>query len=112
MNFLTDTYITLVYTDTTALNKGVYMLNILAWIIVGGLAGWIASKIMNTDASMGVLLNVVVGIIGAFIGGWVVNMLLGADPEIFSIGGFVTAILGAVILLGLVKLLTGRGTAA
>ncbi len=84
------------------------MLNFIAWVIVGGLAGWIASKIMKTDASMGVLLNVVVGIIGAFIGGFVVNSLLGADPEIFSIGGFVTAILGSVILLALVKAVSGR----
>ena len=43
------------------------MLNILAWIIIGGLAGWVASMIMKTNGSMGVLLNVVVGIIGAFI---------------------------------------------
>lgn len=84
------------------------MLNFIAWLIVGGLAGWIASKIMKTDASMGVLLNIVIGIIGAFIGGWVVNMLLDADPEIFSIGGFLTAILGSVILLALVKAVTGR----
>ena len=75
---------------------------------MGGLAGWIASKIMKTDASMGVFLNIVVGIIGAFIGGWVVNALLGADPGIFSIGGFLTAILGSVILLAIVRLFTGR----
>ncbi len=84
------------------------LLNIIAWIVVGGLAGWIASKIMKTDASMGVGLNIVVGIIGALIGGWVVNLLLNADPEIFSIGGFITAILGSVILLAIVKALTGR----
>lgn len=87
------------------------MLNIIAWIVVGGLAGWIASKIMKTDASMGVMLNVVVGIIGALIGGWVVNLLLDADPEIFSIGGFLTAILGSVILLAIVRALTGRRAA-
>lgn len=87
------------------------MLNILAWIIVGGLAGWVASMIMKTNGSMGVLLNVVVGIIGAFIGGWVVNALLGADPEIFSIGGFITAVIGAVILLAIVKLFTRGKTA-
>lgn len=84
------------------------MLNIIIWIVVGGLAGWVASKIMKTDASMGVFLNVVVGIIGAFIGGWVVNLLLDADPELFSIGGFLTAILGAVILLAIVKAVSGR----
>lgn len=88
------------------------MLNIIAWIIVGGLAGWIASKIMKTDASMGLFLNIVVGIIGAVLGGWLVNWLLNASPDIFSIGGFITAIVGSVILLGLVKLVTGnRGKA-
>ncbi|KKW04871.1 MAG: hypothetical protein UY35_C0003G0048 [Candidatus Saccharibacteria bacterium GW2011_GWC2_48_9] len=84
------------------------MLNFIAWIVVGGLAGWIASKIMKTDASMGVGLNIIVGVIGAVIGGWVVSFLLDADPELFSIGGFVTAILGSVILLAIVKALTGR----
>jgi len=85
-------------------------MNIIAWIVIGGLAGWIASKIMKTDASMGVFLNIVVGIIGAFIGGWVVNLLLDADPAIFSIPGFITAILGSVILLAIVKAVTGRRT--
>jgi len=84
------------------------MLNFIAWIVVGGLAGWIASKIMKTDASMGVGLNIIVGVIGAVIGGWVVSFLLDADPELFSIGGFVTAILGSVILLAIVKALTGH----
>ena len=85
-------------------------MNIIAWIVIGGLAGWIASKIMKTDASMGVFLNIVVGIIGAFLGGWVVNLLLDADPAIFSIPGFITAILGSVILLAIVKAVTGRRT--
>ena len=84
------------------------MLNFIAWIVVGGLAGWIASKIMKTDASMGVGLNIIVGVIGAVIGGWVVSFLLDAVPELFSIGGFVTAILGSVILLATVKALTGH----
>lgn len=84
------------------------MVNFLVWIVVGGLAGWVASKIMKTDASMGVFLNIVVGIIGAFIGGFLVNTLLGADPELFSIGGFLTAIGGAVVLLAIVKAVTGH----
>jgi uncharacterized membrane protein YeaQ/YmgE (transglycosylase-associated protein family) len=83
------------------------ILNILAWIIIGGLAGWIASKIMKTDASMGIVLNIVVGIIGAIIGGWLISWIFNADPEIFSFGGLLTAILGSVILLAIVKLFTG-----
>ena len=42
--------------------------NVLIWLVLGGLIGWIASLIMRTDAQQGILLNIVVGIIGAFIG--------------------------------------------
>lgn len=83
------------------------MINFILWIVLGGLAGWIASKIMHTDAQMGAFLNIVVGIVGALIGGYLVNLLFGASVEEFSIGGFITAIIGAVILLAIVKALTG-----
>lgn len=81
------------------------MMSIIIWIIVGALAGWIASMIMKTDAQMGALANIVVGIIGAFIGGWVVS-LFGvnvAEGEL-NIPSILTAILGAVILLGILKM--------
>ncbi|PQP07843.1 GlsB/YeaQ/YmgE family stress response membrane protein, partial [Rhodococcus opacus] len=78
------------------------------WIIIGGLAGWIGSKIMKTDAQMGILLNIVVGIAGGLLGGFLLK-LLGVDVEggglIFS---FLTCLLGAVILLFIVKAVTGR----
>lgn len=86
------------------------MIDIIAWLVVGALAGWIASKIMKTDASMGALANIVVGIIGAFIGGFVVRSLLGAevDPNGFNLWSVLTAILGAVILLAILKAFSGR----
>lgn len=84
------------------------MINFIAWIIIGGLAGWVASMIMKADASMGVLMNIIVGILGALLGGFLVNSLLGADPEIFSVGGFITAVLGAVILIAIARAVTGR----
>lgn len=83
-------------------------LGFLGWIIVGGLAGWIGSKIMGTDASMGVVLNIVVGIVGGFLGGWLLT-LFGVDVAgggmIFS---FLTCLLGAVILLWIVGLVQKR----
>jgi len=83
--------------------------SILAWIIVGGLAGWIASKIMKTDAQMGIILNVVVGIIGAGIGGYLMTTLTSSNGiDTFSIPGFIVAIIGAVILLAIVKAVTGK----
>lgn len=81
-------------------------MGILAWIIVGGLAGWIASIIMRNNPSMGIFANIIVGVIGAFIGGLVVN-LLGGRPDImgFTIESFLVALLGSVILLAIINLI-------
>lgn len=85
------------------------LLNIIAWLIVGGIAGWIASMIMNTNASMGAVANIVVGIVGALIGGFLLS-LFGVDiaDGVFDLGTLITAILGAVVLLFIVGLLQGR----
>ena len=83
-------------------------LGFLGWIIIGGLAGWIGSKIMGTDAQMGLLLNIVVGVIGGFLGGWLLT-LFGVDVAgggfFFS---FLTCLLGSVILLWIVGLVTKK----
>ena len=84
--------------------------SLIFWLIFGGVVGWIASKMMGTDAQQGLLLNIVVGIVGALIGGFLWG-LLSNDPEpygFFDIGSWITAIVGACILLYLVKLVTGR----
>ena len=78
---------------------------LVAWVVFGGLAGWIASMIVGKNAEMGVLANIVVGIIGALIGGW----LLPNDANTFDLGSFLAAIVGAVVLLVLVNLFT-RGS--
>ena len=78
-------------------------LSFIAWIIIGGLAGWIASKIKGTDAQQGILLNIVVGVIGGLLGGFLLS-LFGVDVAgggwIFS---FITCLIGAVILLSIVR---------
>ncbi len=80
---------------------------IIGALIIGGLAGWVASMIMKTDGSMGILMNIVVGIVGAVIG----NLLLpvfGVDGTTgFSIWSFVVALLGAMLLLFIVKMFNG-----
>lgn len=85
-------------------------MGLIIWLVVGGLAGWIASKIMNTDAQMGIVLNVVVGIVGALLGGFLWGLITGDNKGIsgFNIGSFLIAIVGAVILLAIVKAVTGR----
>jgi uncharacterized membrane protein YeaQ/YmgE (transglycosylase-associated protein family) len=82
---------------------------IIMWVIVGALAGWLASKIMGTDAQQGGLANVIIGVIGAVVGGFVTRAFFGDNPGNNGfIASLLVAILGAVILLGLYKALTGR----
>ena len=81
----------------------------MGWIIaliVGGVAGWLASMVMNRDASMGIFWNIVVGIVGALIGNALAGPLLGVRGSIqeFSLTGFLIAIVGAIVLLGIVNL--------
>ncbi|MDO5494826.1 MAG: GlsB/YeaQ/YmgE family stress response membrane protein [bacterium] len=80
---------------------------ILGWIIIGGLAGWVASKIMNKDEQMGAIANIVVGIIGALLGGWVLSFV-GLGERETVIGSFFTALIGAVILLFILGAVLGR----
>jgi len=85
-------------------------MGIIAWLIFGGLVGWIASKIMGTDAQQGILLNIIVGIVGALIGGFLWGLISG-DPEPYQltdIGSWITAIVGSCILIALVGMVTGR----
>jgi uncharacterized membrane protein YeaQ/YmgE (transglycosylase-associated protein family) len=81
-------------------------MGILAWIIIGGLAGWIASMITGTNQQMGVIANIIVGIIGALIGGFLFSLLGGAGFTGFNFWSLFVAIVGAVILLALVKAFT------
>jgi uncharacterized membrane protein YeaQ/YmgE (transglycosylase-associated protein family) len=77
-------------------------MDFILWLVIGALAGWIASMIMKTNEQQGLLLDIIVGIIGAFIGGYVVR-LFGIDPDSGFIISLITAIVGAVILLAIIK---------
>ncbi|MGE5386647.1 MAG: GlsB/YeaQ/YmgE family stress response membrane protein [Betaproteobacteria bacterium] len=88
-------------------------MNLIVWLIVGGIIGWVASLIMRTDAQQGIFLNVVVGIIGAALAGWLISPLVGVptiNQDSFSIGALLISLVGAVILLAIVNLLFRRGT--
>ncbi|MFN3338261.1 MAG: GlsB/YeaQ/YmgE family stress response membrane protein [Dietzia sp.] len=89
------------------------MWSIISWIIIGGLAGWIASMIMGKNAQMGLVANILAGVIGAFVVGFLVSMFTnsegGAMPEAFSIPGFIAAIVGACLVIWVVSLVRGRG---
>ena len=81
----------------------------MGWIIaliVGGVAGWLASKVMNRDASMGIFWNIVVGCVGSVIGNALSGPLFGVQGSVkeFSLPWLVIAIAGAAILLAIVNL--------
>ena len=78
-------------------------MGLIGWILLGGLAGWVASMVMKTDKSMGVFANIVVGIVGALIGGFLVSVLGGQGVTGFNVWSFLVALLGSVILLAIVK---------
>ncbi len=77
----------------------------IATIILGGIAGWLASLVMNRDASMGIFWNIVVGIIGGMIGSGIGNFtgFLTTDAGWFMY--LITATIGAVVLLGIANMI-------
>jgi uncharacterized membrane protein YeaQ/YmgE (transglycosylase-associated protein family) len=84
-------------------------MGILVWIIVGAIAGFLASKVL-TGKGMGLLGDIVVGILGAFLGGWLASLAgLSVSNGTFTVGGIVAAFVGAVILLAAFGAVTHRG---
>jgi uncharacterized membrane protein YeaQ/YmgE (transglycosylase-associated protein family) len=80
----------------------------MGWIvalIVGGIAGWLASLVMNRDASMGIVLNIIVGCVGSVIGNALSGPLFGIRGSVqeFSVTGLIIAFVGAVVLLAIVN---------
>jgi uncharacterized membrane protein YeaQ/YmgE (transglycosylase-associated protein family) len=93
---------------------GDIMINLIVWLLVGALIGWLASMVMHTDAQQGALLNIVVGIVGAMLGGFLLPLLGFGGSNInnndFSLSGLLVAFIGALILLALVNVVQ-RGRA-
>lgn len=80
----------------------------LAWLIVGALAGWLASLVMKTNRQQGLLMDIIVGIVGAFIGGFLFNQFGAAGVTGFDIWSIFVAFVGASVLLVVIRLLTGH----
>lgn len=80
----------------------------LAWLVVGAIAGWLASMAMKTDRQQGLLMDIVVGIVGAFIGGFLFNQFGSTGVTGFNVWSVMVAFIGAVVLLGLLRLMNGQ----
>jgi uncharacterized membrane protein YeaQ/YmgE (transglycosylase-associated protein family) len=84
-------------------------MGILIWIVVGAIAGFVASKVL-TGKGMGLLWDIVAGILGAFLGGWLAGLVgISVSPGTFTVGGLLSAFVGAVILLLIFRAVTSRG---
>lgn len=87
-------------------------MNLIIWLVVGGLIGWLASIVMKTNGQQGLFLNVVVGIVGAMLGGWFISPLVGVgtiNQNNFSLPALLVSLAGAAILLAIVNLLRRGG---
>ncbi len=87
------------------------MCNLIGWIVVGGIAGWLASLVMGTNSRQGCLTDIVLGIVGSFVGGYVLTALnIGVGPEgSVNLPSIIVAFIGAVIVLAVVRFLRQRG---
>ena len=85
-------------------------MNIIVWLVIGGLIGWVASMVMGTNGRQGILLNVVVGIAGAALGGWLFGGVLSTstiNQGNLSFSGIMVSLVGAIILIAALKMFRG-----
>lgn len=80
-------------------------MNLIAWLIIGAVAGWLASVVMKTRASQGIFMDIVFGILGAVVGGFVMSMFGAAGITGFNIYSLIVATLGAVLLVWIAKMI-------
>ena len=83
-------------------------MGILSWIVLGGIAGWLASIITKRNDQMGCITNIIAGIVGAAVGGWVFSLFGGQGITGFNLPSLLVAFVGAVIVLAVVNLFTRR----
>jgi uncharacterized membrane protein YeaQ/YmgE (transglycosylase-associated protein family) len=83
-------------------------MGIISWVVLGGIAGWLASIITKRNDQMGCITNIIAGIVGAAVGGWVFSLFGGQGVTGFNLPSLLVAFVGAVIVLAVVNLLFGR----
>jgi uncharacterized membrane protein YeaQ/YmgE (transglycosylase-associated protein family) len=85
-------------------------MNLLITLLLAALVGWLASKVMNTDAEMGAVANIIAGIVGGLIGTALFGFLVPATPTDngLSLGGIVVGVVGASIAIAIWRAISGR----
>jgi uncharacterized membrane protein YeaQ/YmgE (transglycosylase-associated protein family) len=83
-------------------------MGIISWIVLGGIAGWLASIITKRNDQMGCITNIIAGIVGAAVGGWIFSLFGGQGVTGFNLQSLFVAFVGAVIVLAVVNLIFRR----
>jgi uncharacterized membrane protein YeaQ/YmgE (transglycosylase-associated protein family) len=85
-------------------------MSIIAWIILGAIAGYIAGFLVKGDEGLGVIGHIVLGIVGALVGGFLASVLFNTKPidGPFDISSIVVAVIGAILVVVVVNMVTGR----
>lgn len=79
---------------------------ILSWLIVGLIAGWLASVVMGTNAQQGVLMDIALGIVGALVGGFLMSLFGGPGVTGINLVSILVATIGAILLIGIGRAIT------
>ena len=82
-------------------------MSIIAWILLGLIAGWLAGQFMR-GGGYGIVGDIILGIIGAVVGGFISGTLLGVDVTGFNIPSIIIAFVGAIVVIAIARMLTGR----
>jgi uncharacterized membrane protein YeaQ/YmgE (transglycosylase-associated protein family) len=84
--------------------------SIIAWIVLGAIAGYLAGFLVRGDEGLGIIGHVVLGVVGALVGGFLAGVLFGADPidGALDVSSIVTATIGAIVTVIVIGGLTGR----
>jgi uncharacterized membrane protein YeaQ/YmgE (transglycosylase-associated protein family) len=84
-------------------------MNLIGWIVLGAIAGWLASIVTGRNAQMGCIANIIAGVLGGVLAGWIVSSVFGWEGVTgFNIYSLIVAFVGAVIVLGIWNLISRR----
>ena len=88
------------------LGREVSLMNILLWLILGALSGWIASMIMGTNNQQGLFTDIILGVVGAMVGGFSMGFFGAQGVTGFNLYSILVSVLGAVILIAIGRALS------